>query len=59
AARMRELGHSVLLYESPGGGHGGGSDNGQAAFNSALAYTFLWRRLSPPRAAGSARPDRE
>ncbi|MGW3490340.1 prolyl oligopeptidase family serine peptidase [Streptomyces sp. NPDC001054] len=58
AARMRELGHSVLLYESRGGGHGGGSDNAQAAFNSALAYTFLWRHLGPRRAGGSARPDR-
>ncbi|WP_431037417.1 prolyl oligopeptidase family serine peptidase [Streptomyces sp. P6-2-1] len=63
AARMRELGHSVLLYESPGGGHSGGSDNGQAAFNSALVYTFLWRHLTggrpdgpDRRAGGSARP---
>ncbi|WP_030996848.1 prolyl oligopeptidase family serine peptidase [Streptomyces sp. NRRL F-5630] len=59
AARMRELGHSVLLYESPGGGHGGGSDNGQAAFNSALAYTFLWHHLNPRRSGGSAPPDHE
>jgi prolyl oligopeptidase len=58
AARMRALGHAVLLHESAGGGHGGGSDNAQAAFNSALVYTFLWRHLGPPRAAGSAQPDR-
>jgi prolyl oligopeptidase len=46
-ARMREQGHAdVLYYENIEGGHGGAADNKQAAFMSALAYTFLWRELS-------------
>jgi prolyl oligopeptidase len=35
----------VLLYENIEGGHGGSADNKQAAFMSALAYTFLWKQL--------------
>ncbi|MEU3777015.1 prolyl oligopeptidase family serine peptidase [Streptomyces sp. NPDC032472] len=45
AARLRELGHRVLFHENTGGGHGGASDNEQAAHNEALAYTFLWQHL--------------
>ncbi|MFF0214996.1 prolyl oligopeptidase family serine peptidase [Streptomyces vinaceus] len=45
AARLRELGHRVLFHENTGGGHGGASDNEQAAVNHALAYTFLWQHL--------------
>ncbi|MEV4194879.1 prolyl oligopeptidase family serine peptidase, partial [Streptomyces toxytricini] len=45
AARLRELGHRVLFHENTGGGHGGASDNEQAAANEALAFTFLWRHL--------------
>jgi prolyl oligopeptidase len=44
-AKMAELGHDVLLYENIEGGHGGAADNKQAAFMSALAYTFLWQQL--------------
>ena len=44
-ARMQELGHDVLYYENVEGGHAGSADNKQAAFMSALAYTFLWRHL--------------
>jgi prolyl oligopeptidase len=44
-AKMREQGHDVLYYENVEGGHGGAADNKQAAFMSALAYTFLWREL--------------
>jgi len=44
-ARMYEMGHNVLLYENIEGGHGGAADNKQAAFMSALAYTFLWKEL--------------
>jgi prolyl oligopeptidase len=44
-ARMQEQGHDVLYYENIEGGHGGAADNKQAAFMSALAYTFLWQRL--------------
>jgi len=45
AAKMLEMGDSVLLYENIEGGHGGAADNKQAAFMSALAYTFLWKEL--------------
>jgi prolyl oligopeptidase len=44
-AKMLEMGHDVLLYENIEGGHGGAADNKQAAFMSALAYTFLWKQL--------------
>ncbi|MEU7114716.1 prolyl oligopeptidase family serine peptidase [Streptomyces sp. NPDC046182] len=46
AARLRELGHRVLLHENTGGGHAGASDNEQAAHNNALMHTFLWRHLA-------------
>ncbi|WP_329112849.1 prolyl oligopeptidase family serine peptidase [Streptomyces sp. NBC_01353] len=45
AARLRELGHEVLLHENTGGGHAGAGDNEQAAHNDALVHTFLWQRL--------------
>ncbi len=44
-ARMMEQGHRALYYENIEGGHGGAADNEQAAFMTALAYTFLWRTL--------------
>jgi prolyl oligopeptidase len=44
-AKMTDLGHDVLYYENIEGGHGGAADNRQAAFMSALAYTFLWNQL--------------
>lgn len=44
-ARMMEQGHDVLYYENIEGGHGGAADNKQAAFMSALAWTFLWETL--------------
>ncbi|MCA8950051.1 MAG: S9 family peptidase [Planctomycetes bacterium] len=44
-ARMMEQGHRALYYENIEGGHGGAADNKQAAFMTALAYTFLWRTL--------------
>jgi prolyl oligopeptidase len=44
-ARMKEQGHDVLYYENIEGGHGGAANNQQAAFMSALAYTFLWNQL--------------
>ncbi len=46
-ARMLEQGHNVLYYENIEGGHAGAADNRQAAFMSALGYTFLWRELGP------------
>jgi prolyl oligopeptidase len=45
AARMKEMGHDVLYYENIEGGHGGSANNDQAAFMTALAYTFLWNQL--------------
>jgi prolyl oligopeptidase len=44
-AKMKALGADVLYYENIEGGHGGAADNKQAAFMSALAYTFLWKQL--------------
>ncbi|MGA2661134.1 MAG: prolyl oligopeptidase family serine peptidase, partial [Verrucomicrobiota bacterium] len=48
AARMKEQGHDVLYYENIEGGHGGAANNQQAAFMSALAYTFLLHELRGP-----------
>lgn len=45
-ARMKEQGHGVLYYENIEGGHGGAANNQQAAYMSALAYTFLWKELA-------------
>jgi prolyl oligopeptidase len=45
-ARLRELGYHVDYYENVEGGHGAAADNEQRAFNSALEYEFLWRKLS-------------
>ncbi|MGB7364469.1 MAG: prolyl oligopeptidase family serine peptidase [Rhodococcus sp. (in: high G+C Gram-positive bacteria)] len=45
-ALLEEHGYDVSYYENIEGGHGGAADNAQAAFKSALAYTFLWRMLS-------------
>jgi prolyl oligopeptidase len=47
-ARMKEQGHDVVYYENIEGGHGGAANNKQAAFMTALAYTFLWSKLNPP-----------
>jgi prolyl oligopeptidase len=44
-ARMKDQGHDVLYYENIEGGHGGAANNKQAAYMSALAYTFLLREL--------------
>ena len=45
AALMLAAGKDVLSYENIEGGHGGAATNAQSAFMSALAYTFLWKRL--------------
>ncbi|WP_137726444.1 prolyl oligopeptidase family serine peptidase [Prescottella subtropica] len=47
-ARLEEQGHPVHYYENIEGGHGGAADNAQAAFKSALTYTFLWDHLAEP-----------
>ena len=46
AAKMKEMDLDLLYYENIEGGHGGAADNKQAAFMSALAYTFLWNQLA-------------
>jgi prolyl oligopeptidase len=53
-ARMEEQEHDVLYYENIEGGHGGAANNKQAAFMSALAYTFLLKELAPP--SGTVKP---
>ena len=45
AAKMKEMDLDLLYYENIEGGHGGAADNKQAAFMSALAYSFLWNQL--------------
>jgi len=45
AARLEELGKSVLSYENVEGGHGGAADNKQRAFMDALGWTFLSKEL--------------
>ena len=47
-AKMKEQGHDVLYYENIEGGHGGAANNKQAAFMSAVAYTFLLKELWQP-----------
>ena len=46
AAKMIEAGKDVTYYENIEGGHGGAANNAQAAHMAALAYSFLWQRLS-------------
>ena len=46
AAALLSADKDVLYYENIEGGHGGAADNEQAAFMSALAYSFLWRTLA-------------
>ncbi len=44
-ARMQEQGHDSLYYENIEGGHGAAANNQQAAYMSALAFTFLFKEL--------------
>jgi prolyl oligopeptidase len=48
-ALLTEKGQDVLYYENIEGGHGGAANNKQSAHMNALAYTFLWQRLSRER----------
>ncbi len=45
AARLIELGKDVTYYENIEGGHGGSTNNAQAAFMDTLGYVFLWEKL--------------
>ncbi len=42
AAKLEALGYDTSFYENIEGGHGAAADNKQAAFMSALGYTYLW-----------------
>ncbi len=42
AAKLEALGYDASFYENIEGGHGAAADNKQAAFMSALGYTYLW-----------------
>jgi prolyl oligopeptidase len=44
-AKMEAQHHDVLYYENIEGGHGGAANNKQAAYMSALAFTFLLKQL--------------
>jgi prolyl oligopeptidase len=48
-ARMLDAKQDVLYYENIEGGHGIAADNKQQAHMNALAYAFLWQRLSRER----------
>ena len=54
AAKMIEAGKDVTYYENIEGGHGGAANNAQAAHMAALAYSFLWQRLSGDAQDGKA-----
>ena len=45
AARMQELGYSVLFYENINGGHKRASDPYDTSMVQALEYTYLWEKL--------------
>jgi prolyl oligopeptidase len=47
-AALEAAGHRVWYYENIEGGHAGAADNAQAAFKSALGFSFLWRMLGRP-----------
>jgi prolyl oligopeptidase len=48
-ALLLEKRQDVLYYENIEGGHGGAATNKQQAHMNALAYAFLWQRLSRER----------
>jgi prolyl oligopeptidase len=41
-AKLADLGYDTSFYENIEGGHGAAADNKQAAFMSALGYSYLW-----------------
>jgi prolyl oligopeptidase len=53
-AKMEAQGHDVMYYENIEGGHGGAANNKEEAFQSALAFSFLWKKLGA--GAGAAAP---
>ncbi len=47
AALMESMGHEYFYYENIEGGHGGASNNNQAAYLRALTYSYFWHQLAP------------
>lgn len=47
AALMESMGHDYFYYENIEGGHGGASNNNQAAYLQALRYSYFWHQLAP------------
>jgi prolyl oligopeptidase len=47
AEKLRALGVPVHFHEPFEGGHAGGADNAQVAYNEALAYAFLRHTIAP------------
>jgi len=45
AAKMMEQGHPIYYYETIEGGHGASSTNEQSAYNWALMYSYLKKKL--------------
>lgn len=45
AAKLQSLGHATMYYENPEGGHSARANLKQAAFMSALQYTYLFQKL--------------
>lgn len=46
AALMESMGHDYFYYENIEGGHGGASNNNQAAYLQALTYSYFWHQLA-------------
>ncbi len=44
-AKLQLQHHDALLYENVEGGHGAAANHREAAFMSALEYTFFWQQL--------------
>jgi prolyl oligopeptidase len=55
AAKLRDLGADVRLYENIEGGHAAAANHIEQAFMAALGYTFLWKELGPKSSASDAR----
>ncbi|MFB9303541.1 prolyl oligopeptidase family serine peptidase, partial [Kibdelosporangium philippinense] len=56
AAKLTQLGHRALFFETSGGGHSN-SANAEFALEAALTYEFLWTELSRNRSATVRLPE--
>ena len=48
SAALEAANKNIWYFENIEGGHGGSANNEQASFMRALAYTFLWQKLTRP-----------